>query len=628
MQAVRGAGWKIPRARVLGFTGVLLLLCPGLGLAEDIRTWADASGLFKLQAEYVSHDSAGVTLKAADGQLYQIPLSSLSASDRVYAESHVTRPEGAPAEGVEKGPSAPPAAPAGPRQPVTVRGGARGVKDVSLSGGEEPGWNAAPAGLSKLAYRAEQFRLPKFEFGEDATGFVLSRNGLWGVLTSELRDATRVTVLDMAKGKVALTSMSPGEYLAIAINEEGSRIAVKDVSFEARTSGHGSVVVSRVKPKEFEIEGTIIPFADMPDSFSEVTWASFLAGDRLALLGPHGKLSLWNLENYSELCKIKPTFEVHVAPTVDGKLLAMTYGGDVALFDVENQKCLGTQDIHFFANALAFSPSGKRLLAYSLGQMAELDAATGEVINEITTVSGSGHDRVEYVSETMALAGNNALIDLENHLRLWDYSGRHLSACAGGVTFFAIERNVSGNDQMNLVPMSLPHKEAADALEGIRNRPEDFPLRPGGPVAIDLSGVPEEFRETVRAALMEKVSAHKFQVAPTAPAVIVARIEGPVATSVGYTLLGPNVRKKTDLDVWTSTVAVKLNGQDAWSHKGTNRPSFIAVDNDSDIQGLLKSRNGGPNLKVFETARVPRLLARPPADPAKKNNALGQTFVR
>ena len=51
-----------------------------------LRTWSDASGLFKLQAEFVSVKDGTVSLRNAEKRVIAIPLSKLSAADQAYVK--------------------------------------------------------------------------------------------------------------------------------------------------------------------------------------------------------------------------------------------------------------------------------------------------------------------------------------------------------------------------------------------------------------------------------------------------------------------------------------------------------------------------------------------------------------
>ena len=54
------------------------------GSLEAARTWRDASGVFSVEADLVTHDAKSVTLRTLDGQLIKVPLAKLSRADRQF----------------------------------------------------------------------------------------------------------------------------------------------------------------------------------------------------------------------------------------------------------------------------------------------------------------------------------------------------------------------------------------------------------------------------------------------------------------------------------------------------------------------------------------------------------------
>lgn len=57
--------------------------------AHGMRTWIDATGRFKIEADFVSLADGTVTLRRADGKNMEIPLEKLSAADQTHArKSH------------------------------------------------------------------------------------------------------------------------------------------------------------------------------------------------------------------------------------------------------------------------------------------------------------------------------------------------------------------------------------------------------------------------------------------------------------------------------------------------------------------------------------------------------------
>jgi hypothetical protein len=54
---------------------------------NEFRTWADKSGKFSTEAQFVSSDGVKVKLKRRDGKTIEVPKETLSEQDQVYLKS-------------------------------------------------------------------------------------------------------------------------------------------------------------------------------------------------------------------------------------------------------------------------------------------------------------------------------------------------------------------------------------------------------------------------------------------------------------------------------------------------------------------------------------------------------------
>ena len=66
----------------------LILFSFTSNLHLDARTWTSADGR-TIEAEFISADSANVTIKRADGRTFTLPLSRLSPADQDFDDTHV-----------------------------------------------------------------------------------------------------------------------------------------------------------------------------------------------------------------------------------------------------------------------------------------------------------------------------------------------------------------------------------------------------------------------------------------------------------------------------------------------------------------------------------------------------------
>ena len=64
----------------------------GAPAAAGLRTWSDASGKFRIEAELVSLEDGSVTLKMKDGDLVSIELAKLSKADQEFLAKAENQP--------------------------------------------------------------------------------------------------------------------------------------------------------------------------------------------------------------------------------------------------------------------------------------------------------------------------------------------------------------------------------------------------------------------------------------------------------------------------------------------------------------------------------------------------------
>jgi thiol-disulfide isomerase/thioredoxin len=80
----------------LGWRSVAIMMavlsCVGGAIAE-VRTWSDASGKFKVEAEFVSSKDGKVVLRRADGKEITVPLSRLNDDDRKFVKEQAANAE-------------------------------------------------------------------------------------------------------------------------------------------------------------------------------------------------------------------------------------------------------------------------------------------------------------------------------------------------------------------------------------------------------------------------------------------------------------------------------------------------------------------------------------------------------
>src|SRR5690349_14633674 len=88
-QANLRAAWM----RALSLALAIALIPLTLRADDDLRTWTDSTGKFKIKAKFIKLDEGTVTLEQEDGSEMEISLKKLSTADQKVA-NELARGEG------------------------------------------------------------------------------------------------------------------------------------------------------------------------------------------------------------------------------------------------------------------------------------------------------------------------------------------------------------------------------------------------------------------------------------------------------------------------------------------------------------------------------------------------------
>ena len=136
------------RGLILALLGTALLLSTVAAGAEDLRTWSDASGKFRIKAQLLRVEQTKVVLRGEDGGEFEVEFAKLSKADQQYVDAHTPDPLSSGRPGRGGCPKAPPPAEADSRLPERQRGAVRvkyaGFKRIAIV--PKPEWEVPGVG--------------------------------------------------------------------------------------------------------------------------------------------------------------------------------------------------------------------------------------------------------------------------------------------------------------------------------------------------------------------------------------------------------------------------------------------------------------------------------------------------
>ncbi|TWT46988.1 hypothetical protein KOR42_42560 [Thalassoglobus neptunius] len=617
----------------LALVPLVVLGMTALAAAEEIRTWQDATGRFKIEAKYVSTEGDTVKLERADGKSIEIPISKLSKEDQDYLDDLKNNPFKVAEDDNpfmvkedQPGQAAPtPSRSGGARSgsvEVTVDWDQSEHIDVGLAG---DGWDFTVEGDQELDFIPKNVGLPtRKEFFEGMKGIAINtvaRKAVVGFVADPpggKNDAvTRLVVCDLQSGRSTGEVTQPGNFVPLALHDDGATLLMRTTKFGFGNSSE--LQVWRIQGRSINVERVMTPHQDDWKSNNDLNWAAFIDRNTFVTKSSGGIVAFWDMDTFQPICDFKVDGGSRPALSIDRKTLAFSTGKKIGLFDTQSREviCLQSTPRKLQWPNLAFSPSGKQLGCIAFNSILIWNTETGELYRDFETPGLNINGKLEFSDEDFVLAGGRYLIELENMIKLWDYEGAGSVNAIGGVTFFAVNPHKKGGA---LMPTLVPHDAALDALDAALNEPDLFIFRKGSSVRLDLNGISGQHRAEVEADLRKKLSDLDVQVTDSAPVTIKCTVTGPNSKKMTYTRFGTY-----DVQIYNTKIEFLYEGKVAWQSSGTNIPHFVRIGADENLGDVLRKKSQQADYSFYKNIVLPRFLQKP-NDGNQQNNRARQTI--
>jgi len=454
--------------------------------------------------------------------------------------------------------------------------------------------------------------------------------GKKGVDPRKAPEQTRLTLYDIALGTAVRSWVVPGSYTVLDLAPDGRSLLVTH-PLPGRERGvlRLWVIGADWQLKRWHQIAHAYPGdgqrADAAISnVTEIRWAGFV-GERVVSMSRGGQLRVFDTEG------LKPLATIDAAPcrpavTPDGTRVAFLVGPLVALLDPATRKITGTRWVGVPPPhaALRFSPDGTKLAIGGNGRAMILNMTTGHfqsiVLPKLDVNDNGLFDRpFDWVGSTYLLA-DTLLFDLELPQPVWEYSPAELVQFRAGTVWASVR--APGQSSASLQALALPGRGVEEAVAAAKARSGAFALAPGNGIKIDVTGVPEDRRAESLQVLEQRIREVGFTPDPKAAATLFASVDHPgTKPTVAYTGLGSYSYTKKP-----ARLRLVLNNQELWNESWAVEPPFslelakgIAL---SDYLGKLSI--GQPDYKAFALAPLPTHFPGPaaPTRPLGKSELL------
>lgn len=597
---------------ILATLAVVVLLGVPVAGAEETRTWTDATGKHKIEAQYSGMAGTKVKLTLKSGKKMEIELKQLSENDRKYVES---LDSDSPFKASEDGDS--PFQPGDNEEDSKEESASNETvakrykvdwsdSDTIIVDVSDDPWNATLAEHPGWGGKLKPAPLPARVDIFETVGGLCSHPAAQKLVVSfrtgreDSDSQVRLMICDLKGGRAAKTEAVQALAAPIALSGDGSQVLMRHDKF-----GFGNqetLELWKLKGKNIQRAAGWYPYEDTK---GDVKWAEFVDEDHLVTCSSHGRVAYWDLK------KVKPIWHLETSngavPCLSGdrKLLGFCSESAYGLLDISEGKVIASAATPnpMKSATVSISPSGKKMVCNSQNQIVVINTTNGEITSnfEVQGIHAIGTSGL--ISDSAFMFGGHFVIDLDSQLKLWEYFGAEQLATNGNMTFAAIApvRNTG-----ILLPLELPHKAARDVLEKALTQPDLFVFREGVDVKLDVSGVPGGEQERVRTALTKKLSAMNCSISDNANITLFASVTGPKERTVSYFNSGDY-----KVQEYFSEVRFVYQKKDAWLNRTTNIPGMMMLKRGESIESVLRKASEKADFGFFDHLVLPKFLQKP-----------------
>ena len=554
-----------------------------------------------------------VKLVLKTGKKREIELKQLSAADQKYVESFDAEN---PFKDAEDGDDPFKPAAEGEGEEEMADGKTKAVtvdwndSEAILLEAPSEEWVATVAAHPGLGKKPKTVALPqKSNFHEGLVGLVVSDVAKKAIVCYRLgREETdanvRLVVCDLQTGKTGSIASAQALMSPIALHDDGKQVLMRHDGFGS--GNQERLELWTIKGKAVQKTLSWIPYEDpkwRPNQ--DVAWAEFIDADQLLTSGRIGRVALWDLKTAKPLWHFETVDGASPCLSGDRKTIGFCNGERVGLFDIAERKVLAlsaTPDKLTWP-VMSFSPSGQRMACVAQSRVLVWDTTNGKLLFDFETPGLHIFGPASFPDDNFLFCGGKFIIELENQLKLWEYTGAEQWKTVGNLTLAAVGAH---NGPGALLSLDLPHKEARDLLAKALKQPDLFVFREGSTVKLDVSGVPAADQDHVREALTKKLTDMKCKIADSGTIALVAAVTGPKERTVSY-------RSSGDYKVqeYFTELRFDYQGKVAWSSSSTNIPGFLMLQKGENIEGVLRKASEKPAISFYDGVILPKFLQNP-----------------
>jgi hypothetical protein len=606
------------------------------------RTWTDATGKYKIEAEFISLVNDQVQLKKADGKFITLGIDKLSAVDQEVAKAlAATMAAEAPANKKPENPfevnvSDKPAIPA-PGQPASslpelTKTSLQGGSTISLAA---PGKWAASVDPSAVPPPAIGNRLPTIpprseqdSFWERAEGMLAdpAHHWLWVAVKYDHGKTkfTRLERIDLQSGTVLSPITIPTVSNFRAIDPTGKYLLMvreDDFSLRGKQLDLWELEGDQLKPVR-----SFIPYDKGEGNYhftQPVSWAAFVDDHHAYTASDDGMVVLWNLKTF------KPEFLMELgnrgcALSPGRKHLAVGTNNGVYLLDALRGDVLGKCEMpeegaaNLIIRQLAFSSNGEQLAAVGPWNVWVWNVADGKNKASFSGMAlpTSGDKGLSFGSHNHLVLDHRFAFDIERGLMTCHITGGGSAVTYAGREWYLTEERISAGKSRGMMHFVLPGDEVVRKAQNVDEK-QLLAIKPGSKISLELN-LPFDAAEVekIRESMAASFRKNGWDVAaPGTPAdfTLTASTSVGETKSVTYRTFGRGIGSETvSVTYHNAEMVLRAPGEEnpIWQAKTTWGPPFHV--NLKEGQTLADALQTSPKPQFFMNPGIPRRLMKYP----------------
>jgi hypothetical protein len=367
---------------------------------------------------------------------------------------------------------------------------------------------------------------------------------------------SRVQLVDLKTSALKGNFSGPAKLKMVHLSPSGKRLATR--SEPGETWGPEYLDIWDIGESGLTHVATWLPYGMAREHSQSIDNVKWLDDSRLITLGGEGSLVLWQVESAKAVYEIgAPKGSIVLSP--GGKQFALPTAKGIDIFSVES----GVHFAHVPAvvrpSSVAFSPSGRRLVAVGPLGVEILDVTGAEAPRQFYLGAPGSY---QWLDEQFLLGSDGLVVDSTSQTATWRYRRSGSGWLEQGRYWYI----VGDDDNRTLVNITLPHDAAKQAASAVSNIQDLFAVAPGMAVTLDVDLGDATATPEAIGILTKAMQGAGLRVEAGQPIVLTARTRGGDSQEMKYRQMGGGWQEET-ISVPTRYYDVELlvNGQKVWS---------------------------------------------------------------